>query len=121
MRTIFFFLLTLGASANAQKPEALWYMVSGEQSVQSFLAHADQISIVSPQTFFMDSTGIVWGDIDRRVVAKAREKGVKIIPLVMNPGFDQASFHRVLTNPDARARAVRNMAALCRERRFDGL
>jgi spore germination protein YaaH len=96
-------------------------MVDREESVQSFLAHADQISIVSPQVFSMDSAGIIWGSIDRRVVAKAREKGVKIIPLVMNPGFDQPSFHRVLTNPEARGRAVRNIAALCRDNRFDGI
>jgi hypothetical protein len=39
------------------KLEALWYSVRGEQSVQSFVAHADQISIVSPQVFSSTATG----------------------------------------------------------------
>src|SRR5215510_1076064 len=107
--------------ATAQAPEALWYMVAGEHSVQSFLAHADQISVVAPQVFYMDSLGVIWGSVDARVVAKAREQRVKLVPLVMNPGFDQAQFHRVLTVPDARHRGVRSLSALCREQKFDGI
>lgn len=109
------------ARVAAQAPEALWYMVAGEHSVGSFLAHADQISIVAPQVFYLDSIGVVWGSVDARVVAKAREKNVKLVPLVMNPGFDQAAFHRVLSVPDARLRAIRNMTAVCRDNRFAGL
>ncbi len=101
--------------------EALWYSVSGEQSVQSFVAHADQISIVSPQVFSLDSNGIITGSIDPRVVAAAHEKHVKLVPLVMNPGFNQPSIHRVLTVPDARARAIRSLAALCRDQHLDGI
>jgi spore germination protein YaaH len=104
----------------AQGLEALWYL-RGEESIQAFLAHADQISIVAPQVFVMDSTGVIRGSVDPRVVATARAKGVKLIPLVMNPGFDQPSIHRVLTDPAARAEALRSLAELCRVNRFDGL
>jgi spore germination protein YaaH len=118
---LLFHALAFAHTLQAQKLEALWYMVGGEPSIQSFLAHADKISVVSPQVFFMDSTGAIRGRVDQRVVDKARERGVKLVPLVMNPGFDQPSFHRVLTVPDARARAIRNMTALCRDNRFAGL
>ena len=39
----------------------------------------------------------------------------------MNPGFDQPSIHRVLNHPEARAQALRSLAALCRDNRFDGI
>ena len=107
--------------AQAQRPEALWYSVESESSVQSFIAHADRISIVSPQTYSIDSIGVIWGSVDRRIVDAARAKGVKVIPLVVNPGFDQSLIHRVLTIADVRQRAIRNIAALCRENRFDGI
>jgi spore germination protein YaaH len=114
-------ILVLGAgSAGAQGLESLWYL-RGEESIQAFLAHADQISIVAPQVFVMDSTGVIRGSVDPRVVATARARGVKLIPLVMNPGFDQPSIHRVLTDPAARAQALRSLAELCRVNRFDGL
>src|SRR5688572_2093209 len=114
-------LVTLAAqTAAGQKLEALWYL-RGEESIQSFLAHADQISIVSPQDFVMDSTGVIRGSVDPRVIATARAKGVKLIPLVMNPGFDQPSIHRVLNDATVRTRALRSLAALCRDNRFDGI
>jgi spore germination protein YaaH len=105
----------------AQSLEALWYSTDAEASVQSFLANAGRISIVAPQSFSMDSSGIIWGRVDPRVVAKARAMRVKVIPLIVNPGFDQAIFHRVLTVPDARRRAINNITALCRDNRFDGI
>ena len=114
-------VLGAGQMATAQKLEALWYSVDGEASTQSFLAHADQISIIAPQVFTLDSAGVIGGSVDPRVVAAARQHHVQLIPLVMNPGFDQPSIHRVLNVPEIRQRAVNNLAALCRDQHFDGL
>lgn len=101
--------------------ESLWYSTRNEQSVQSFLTHADQISIVSPQVFAFDSNGAISGGMDARMVARARESHTKLVPLVMNPGFDQPLIHRILTVPEARHRAIRSLAALCRDQHLDGI
>ena len=120
-RFLFLTALLIGSrEAAGQRLEALWYL-RGEASIQSFLAHADQISIIAPQVFQMDSAGIITGRVDPRVIAKAREMGVKLMPLVMNPGFDQPAIHRVLNNPGARAQALRSLTALCRDNKFDGI
>lgn len=109
------------SAAAAQRPEALWYVTPDEDGVRSFLAHADQISVVAPQTFYLDSAAYVWGSVDPRIVATAKAKGVKVIPLVMNPGFDQLLIHRVLSSPELRTRAARNLAALCKANGYDGI
>jgi spore germination protein YaaH len=118
-------LVTTGALAQTrgtpQKLEGLWYARNNDESVNSFVANAARISIVSPQVFSMDSTGVIRGSISPRIVAAARANKVKLVPLVMNPGFDLASLHRVLTVPDARATAVRSLAALCRDQHLDGI
>lgn len=114
-------LMAIASPIRAQKVEALWYSVDREESTQSFLAHAGQISIVSPQVFSVDSLGVIWGSVDPRIVAAAHAKGVKVVPLVMNPGFDQPTIHRILNVADARQRAIANLVALCRDNHFDGL
>src|SRR5688572_28352465 len=116
----FLVLALAAATTQGRALESLWYL-RGEESIQAFLAHAYQISIVSPQVFVMDSNGIITGSVDPRVVTTARAKGVKLIPLVMNPGFDQPSIHRVLNDSAARATALRSLAELCRVNRFDGI
>ena len=106
----------------AQQPmEALWYSTRSQASTRSFLEHAAHISIVAPQVYSFDSTGAIRGSVDQRVLDKARESHVRVVPLVTNPGFSQPIIHRILTVPSARARAVRGMTALCRDNLFDGL
>jgi spore germination protein len=109
------------AQTTAAPLEALWYSTPSDRSTKAFLEHADQISIVSPQVFMFVRDGGIRGKVDQRVIDQAKEKGVKVIPLVMNPGFDQALMHHILTTPSARLKAIRGMAALCRDHHFDGI
>ena len=104
----------------AQPIEALWYARSPE-SHASFFAHADRISVLSPQVFAFDSTGSIHGTLDAQLVAKARASGVRMVPLVMNPGFDQALMHRLLTVREARDQALHSLAQLCRTQHLDGI
>ena len=99
MRQLIACSLALAAAARglpAQQLEALWYSTGGERSTESFLAHAGHISIVSPQVFSFDKEGTIHGHLDRRLVDTARARGVKLVPLVVNPGFDQPLIHRIL-------------------------
>ena len=108
-------------AAGAQHPEALWYSVGHDASTESFVAHADQIDVVAPQVFAIERDGRIRGHIDPRVVQTARDKHVKLVPLVVNPGFDQALVHRVLTVPIVRRRALHSLADLCRDEHLDGI
>jgi spore germination protein YaaH len=105
----------------AQAPEAIWYIRNNEAGIASFIANARHISIIAPQTYAIDSTGNVTGRMDPRIVATARANGVQLMPLVMNPGFDVAILHRIVTDPVARTNSARNMAALCRREKVHGI
>jgi spore germination protein len=114
-------LITTACATHTPPLESVWYSRNNDESVASFVANARHVSIVSPQVFGLDSAGDIRGSIDPRVIAAAREQRVKLVPLVMNPGFDQPSIHRVLTNPAARANAIHNLAVLCRNNHLDGI
>jgi spore germination protein YaaH len=107
--------------AGAQQPEALWYSTGDVKSTASFLANAEHITIVSPQVYTMDSEGRISGRIDSRLLARARQTGTKVVPLVMNPGFSQPAIHHVLSEPGISERAAENIAALCRDNHFAGI
>lgn len=117
--------ITLGgariAAAVRYPMESMWYAIDSDESVRSFVRHAQSVSIVAPQGFRVDERGAVSGSVDARLLRAAREHGVRVMPLVMQPHFDRAVLHRLLHDSQARSKAARSLAHLCVEQRFWGL
>lgn len=111
-----------GALAPTGRPpvETLFYMTNDSASVASFARHAEQISIVGPQVFAVEGDGVVRGEVDPGVLDLARAHGVRVMPLIHNPGFDQAMIHELLNDAAARARTVASMVQLGTEYGFWG-
>ena len=105
----------------AQGGERLFYYVDRESSYESLVKHIDQIDVLGPQVLTVDSLGIVWGSLDRRVAALAAARGVKVMPLLVNEGFNQPALRRLLADSAARDRAIRTLVTLCRENRYWGI
>ena len=114
-------LSTLAAAVGAQTPEAIWYIRADSAGLASFEAHARQISVIAPQAHHIDSSGTIHGSIHPRILEAARRHGVKLMPLVMNPGFDLGILHHIVTDPAARTASAHGLAGLCRELRPWGI
>lgn len=115
-------LALVALPAAAQRPiERLFYYTDNEESWESFRENVAQITVVAPGGFSVDEHGVVWGEVDPRMVRLAKERGVKVMPLIVNPGFNQEMLHRLLVNDDARKRAVDAMVELCRRNGFWGI
>ncbi|MGD8426462.1 MAG: glycosyl hydrolase family 18 protein [Balneolaceae bacterium] len=111
------FVPRLRAQSNS---ENLFYYVDTEDSFQSFSAHSDVISVVAPQTYSISKAGVIWGEVDPRVLAIARENNIKVVPLVVNPGFDRDLFHDFLQDTAAQERAIGMMTDLAIKYKFAG-
>ncbi|MDH3733513.1 MAG: glycosyl hydrolase family 18 protein [Gemmatimonadota bacterium] len=108
-------------ASEAVEREVLFYMGgSGERALETFRERAAQISIVSPQAYRTDSLGYVTGGVYPEVMEVARANGVQVIPLIVNPGFDQDLMHSLLHNPEARRRTIESFVALAAEHGFAG-
>ena len=107
--------------APTQAPEAIWYIRDDSAGIASFAAHADRITVIAPQTFAIDSAGTIRGRIPPRIAELARAHGVKLMPLVMNPGFDLGILHHIVTDRGVRTASARSFAALCRRERVHGI
>ncbi len=72
-------------AAGAQAPlERLFCYVDREDSYQSLVKHIDQITVLAPQVYVVDSLGIPWGSLDKRVLDLAKAHNVKVMPLFTN-------------------------------------
>ena len=105
----------------AQNAERLFYYTDNESAWASLQANIDAITIVAPTGYSVDEDGIVWGEVDPRVIRLAAERDVDVMPLIVNPGFDQEMLHALLVNDSARARAVASMVALCERNGYAGI
>lgn len=105
----------------AQSGERLFYYVDREASFESLVRHIDQIDVLGPQVYMVDSLGIVWGSLDRRVRELAARHKVRVMPLVVNEGFNQPALRRLLADSAARHRAVKSLLALCEDNRYWGI
>ena len=123
LRRLALLLLTaLPATAGAQPAaEAIWYIRNDSAGIQSFAANAARVTIIAPQAHSIDSSGTIRGGIDPRIITIAKQHGVRLMPLVMNPGFDLGILHHIVTDRTARTHSARSMAALCRELQADGI
>jgi spore germination protein YaaH len=100
--------------------EMVFYMVDTPESFGSYQAHANQISMVCPQTFFITVNGVLNGSVDPRVLEIAEEHGIKVMPLIVNRGFSQDLLHEVVSNPESRRRSIEMMLAYAEKYGLDG-
>jgi spore germination protein YaaH len=117
-----FVIAFFAVSVRAQtKTEHLFYYVNNEQCFEALVKNIDKISIVAPGAFSVDEDGIVWGSVDPRVIELGRAQNVGVMPLIVNPGFDQLMLHRLLVNPQARSRCISTLTDLCVQHKFLGI
>jgi len=114
-------LLPVLAFGLAAAPKSLFYLSNDPAGHASFLAHASKIDIVVPTWYRTAADGAVTGSPDEEIMAAARAHHVPVMPIVVNPGFDQQSFHQLLGDDAARARMVAALIEECKKRRYIGI
>src|SRR5690606_8659618 len=102
LSTLLIGLVPVLAQTAAKKTESLFYMVDSPESFESFQKNVADIDIVCPQTFLVSKEGVLTGDVDRRILRLAKENNIKVVPLIVNKGFDGQLLHDIVSNPIAR-------------------
>lgn len=83
------------------------YYVNTPQARASFLAHADQITMLSPGWYDANADGSITGYARQDIIDAAHAHGVQLVPLVVNKDVDPDVAHAILADP-ARRRALAN-------------
>ena len=101
-------------------PLALFYYSGDALGMASLQAHADAMTVLAPQCYGLDRTGVLHGQLPAGVLEVARRAGLPLMPLVTNPGFDRSTAHALLHNPQAQERAAKSLAHLAEHDEYVG-
>ena len=121
MKKLLLMLLASASALQAQSVERLWYYTDRDDSYESLQRNIKKIDVLAPSSYFVDNQGIVWGDVDPRVRELAARNNVRLMPLLVNAGFDGPALHQFLSNPAARARAVASIVDVARRNNYWGI
>lgn len=94
------------------RPEAVFYLTDAADALESFARNAAHVSVVGPQSYRVDARGELTGNVPAEVLEVARRHGVRVMPLIVNPGWDLELFHALVNDRDARARMIAQMVRL---------
>jgi spore germination protein YaaH len=121
LRSIVALSLLLRVTPLGAQSERLFYYVDREDAYRSLLAHIDQITVLGPQSYTVDSLGTFFGTVDARVLRIAKDHNVKVMPLFVNEGFNQPALRRLLSDTAAQRRSIVAMVAACRRNGYWGI
>jgi spore germination protein YaaH len=92
------------------RPLALYYSIGDERGLKSLAAHASRMTVIAPQCYWMEGDGVIQGEVPPELLAIARRKGLPVMPLVFNRGFNRETVTALLHSPEAQGRLVSYMA-----------
>jgi spore germination protein YaaH len=106
--------------AHAQKfsSENLFYITNSQNGIESFRAHADQVSIIVPATYHIDQYGVITGGINPKIIKIAHKNRIKVMPIIAS--FDQDGVHHFLSDSTAVHRAIKMMTYLAQKNHYYG-
>jgi spore germination protein YaaH len=95
--------------ASAASYERLFYYREGPNARKSFFAHPTSIDIFAPQNYMIDKDGNLSGTIKPDLLAFAKGKGIKVIPLLTNGAFNATTSRLFLDDPDKQYILIKNL------------
>lgn len=106
-RCAFVALAALLLSTEVFAQEVIVYGGSGAgRGANEFRERASSIDVISPQVYAVDSLGNVRGGVPERLLEEARETNTRLMPLIMNPGFNQEIIHALLDDVEAQQKTI---------------
>jgi spore germination protein len=110
-------LLAFGLHADAAaqqraRMEGLFYATAAPDALASFEQHADLVSVIAPQSYRVDARGELTGSVAPPLLEIARAHRIRVMPLIVNPGWSLELFHTLVNDSSARTRMIEQMVEL---------
>ncbi|MBI4429975.1 MAG: hypothetical protein HY562_12755 [Ignavibacteriales bacterium] len=112
--------LLLGAPGHvAAQQELEFHFAYRPSAFEAFKKNIDRVTIVSPEPFIVDASGVIFGELEPKLVKLAKEHNVKIMPQVknMNPArglFERDWVREIVHNRRVKERVIKSMLEICK-------
>lgn len=90
--------LTIKALLNESKLTSIFYYRETEKGLESLKKNIKNIDILAPQTYSAGVTGALFGSVQPEVLELAKKNNIKVMPLIVNSGFDQEIANKFLSD-----------------------
>src|SRR5215472_14512930 len=104
----------------AARPLAMYYTTGGTFGVNSIQQHASDMTILSPQCFWLDQNASIHGSIPARMMEAARQSGLPVMPLLYNRDFNRRVASQVLRNGSLQKAVISQLAEIVRNENLLG-
>ena len=100
--------------------EVIFYATDAQDALASFEQNARHVSVVAPQSYRVDARGVLTGSVPDALLDVTRRHGVRVMPLIINPGWNSELFSTLVNDSSARARMIARMVELAKAHGFWG-
>lgn len=108
---------------------AAFYVDWDPQSLFSLQKNIKKLNMVVPEWFFIDpKTDLLRTEIDTAALKVMRQNNIRIVPLLNNinnassdDGFDGDMLHRIINNPEKKARLINDILKTLKQYHFQGI
>jgi spore germination protein YaaH len=113
-------LSPLSSVAQPTGGERLFYVTGSPDAIASFEQNAEKVSVIGPQSYRVDAEGTLTGPVPERILSIAKQRGIPVMPLIVNPGWNLELFHKLVNSKAARAKMIASMVSLGKQHGFWG-
>jgi spore germination protein YaaH len=101
---------------------SIWAPVAGFLEQQTLLANADVLDEVNFFWYTLGADGGIQGGVmASQAVQVARDAGLRVVPSIVNGGFDAQRVSLVVNDPARRQQHIQDILALVRDNDYDGI
>lgn len=109
-----------GATSTPKTYTKIFYYRDGKAALASLSKNYKSIDILAPQSYSIDGAGVLSGKVNSYVLALAKIRNIKVMPLVTNKAFNQDRAHDFLDSSVAEDSAIQALVSEARKNGFYG-
>ena len=104
----------------AARPLAMYYTMGGAFGLDSIEQHASEMTILAPQSYWLDQCGNIHGSVPEPTLDAARRAELPVMALLYNQDFNRRVASALLHNRRMQKTVIRSLARIARQENLLG-